>query len=266
MEVMELKRRVLGFLVFAAGIIAAVVIWTAITALFDIPPYLLPSPQDILRRMVRDWRQLASGTGYTLVCVLYGFALSVLVGIPLALLITSSRTTERLLMPLVVMSQTMPKVAIAPILIIWLGFGILPKIAITFLIAFFPIVISTAVGLKSVETDMIDLVRSMGATKIKLLLRVRMPAALPHLFAGLKIGICLAVVGAIVGEFVGSDDGLGYLILISSGSLDGPMTWAALVLLITMGILLFAIVGWVERWVIPWHVSVRTEDAMQFQP
>ena len=141
-------------------------------------------------------------------------------------------------MPVVVMSQTIPKVAIAPILIIWLGFGILPKVAITFLIAVFPIVVSTAVGLKSVETDMIDLVRAMGANQVNLLLRVRMPTALPHMFAGLKIAICLAVVGAIVGEFVGSDNGLGYLILVSAGSLDGPMTWAALVVLVVMGVLL----------------------------
>jgi len=167
-------------------------------------------------------------------------------------------------MPAVVMSQTVPKVAIAPILIIWLGFGMLPKIAITFLIAFFPIVISTAVGLKSVETDMLDLVRSMGSSKLKLLLRVRMPTALPHMFAGLKIAICLAVVGAIVGEFVGSDEGLGYLILVSAGALDGPMTWAALVLLVVMGVLLFATVGWIERLVIPWHVSIRAADSTQY--
>ena len=136
--------------------------------------------------MIRDWSSLVNETGYTLLCVLYGFALSIVVGVPLAMLIVLSRSSERILMPFVVMSQTIPKVAIAPILIIWLGFGMLPKVAITFLIAFFPIVVSTVVGLKSVETDMLDLVRSMGAGRLKLLLRVRMPTALPHMFAGLK--------------------------------------------------------------------------------
>lgn len=245
-------------------LVGFIALWWAFTALFHIPNYLLPSPGEIFWRSVRDWRVLATGSGYTLLCVIYGFILSVVVGVPLALLIVLNRTCERILMPAVVMSQTVPKVAIAPILIIWLGFGMLPKVAITFLIAFFPIVISTAVGLKSVETDMLDLVRSMGSSKLKLLLRVRMPTALPHMFAGLKIAICLAVVGAIVGEFVGSDEGLGYLILTSAGSLDGPMTWAALVLLVVIGVLLFAFIGWVERLIIPWHVSIRTADSIQY--
>jgi NitT/TauT family transport system permease protein len=242
-----------------------IIVWWVLTAAFHIPSYLLPSPGEVFWRGVRDWRALAAGSGYTLLCVIYGFVLSVVVGVPLALLIVLNRTCERILMPAVVMSQTVPKVAIAPILIIWLGFGILPKIAITFLIAFFPIVISTAVGLKSVETDMLDLVRSMGSSRLTLLLRVRMPTALPHMFAGLKIAICLAVVGAIVGEFVGSDAGLGYLILISSGALDGPMTWAALIVLVVIGVLLFAAVGWAERLLIPWHVSIRAADTMQYQ-
>src|SRR5690242_16443384 len=158
------------------------------------------------------------------------------------------------------MSQTIPKVAIAPILVVWLGFGILPKIAIVFLIAFFPIVVSTVVGLKSVESDMIDLLRSMGARTMKIMLRVRGPTALPQMFAGFKIAICLSVVGAIVGEFVGSDKGLGYLLLTATGTLDGPLVWSALIVLIAMGVALFAIVSKIERVVIPWHVSVRAEE------
>jgi len=259
------KSRIYGFVAPIAVTIAIFVLWSLATNNLHISPYLLPSPESILRRMVRDWRTLAQETGYTLISVMLGFAISVLIGVPVALLVVANRSFERVLMPVVVMSQTIPKVAIAPILIIWLGFGILPKVAITFLIAVFPIVVSTAVGLKSVETDMIDLVRSMGANQLNLLLRVRMPTALPHMFAGLKIAICLAVVGAIVGEFVGSDNGLGYLILVSAGSLDGPMTWAALVVLVVMGVLLFAIVGWIEQWVIPWHVSIRATDATQYQ-
>jgi NitT/TauT family transport system permease protein len=261
----KLSRRIFGLVLPLSVFVGILLLWAALIAMLHIPNYLLPSPVEVFFRGVRDWRALATGAGYTLLSVLYGFALSVLIGVPLALLIVLNRTSERILMPIVVTSQTIPKVAIAPILIIWLGFGILPKVAITFLIAFFPIVLSTAVGLKSVETEMLDLVRSMGASPFKLLMRVRVPTALPHLFAGLKIGICLAVVGAIVGEFVGSDNGLGYLILVSSGSLDGPMTWAALIVLVVLGLLLFAMVGWVERYVIPWHVSIRTADGSQSQ-
>ena len=173
--------------------------------------------------------------------------------------------TSSVSMPLIVMSQTIPKVAIAPILVVWLGFGMLPKIAVAFLIAFFPIVVSTVAGLKSVETEMIDLVRSMGSTTSQIMLRVRGPTALPQMFAGFKIAICLSVVGAVVGEFVGSDRGLGYLILISTGNLDGPMTWSALFILVGIGVSLFSIVSKIEHWVIPWHVSVRVEDAAIYQ-
>jgi len=125
--------------------------------------------------------------------------------------------------------------------------------------------VSTVVGLKSVETDMIDLVRSMGARTGKIMLRVRAPSALPQMFAGFKIAVCLAVVGAIVGEFVGSDRGLGYLLLTSTGTLDGSLIWAALLVLIAMGMALFAIVAQIERLVIPWHVSIRVEDAAAYQ-
>jgi len=259
------RNRFMSALMPLAIIVGFVVVWSLTVRIFKISPYLLPSPEEIARRIVTDWRILAVGTGYTLLSVMLGFALSVVIGIPIALMIVLNRSSERILMPIVVMSQTIPKVAIAPILIIWLGFGLLPKIAITFLITFFPVVVSTAVGLKSVELDMLDLVRSMGASRLKLVLRVRMPHALPNIFAGLKIAICLAVVGAIVGEFVGSDDGLGYLLLTSAGSLDGPLTWAALVILVLMGVVLFAVVGTIERMVIPWHVSLRADEIAAFQ-
>jgi len=258
-------RRIAAILMPLAFIAAVVILWSLASRIFKIPSYLLPSPEEIAQRIAKDWRSLVQETGYTLLSVLLGFAMSVVIGVPLALMIVLNRTLERILMPVVVMSQTVPKVAIAPILIIWLGFGLLPKIAITFLITFFPIVVSTAVGLKSVELDMLDLVRSMGAGRLKLVLRVRMPHALPNIFAGLKIAICLAVVGAIVGEFVGSDNGLGYLLLTSAGSLDGPLTWAALIILVAMGVVLFSIVGFIERLVIPWHVSVRGSEIATFQ-
>jgi NitT/TauT family transport system permease protein len=215
--------------------------------------------------VIKEWRALVSHGSYTLMSVLIGFVASVAVGVPLAFAIVLSRRIERVSMPFLVMSQTVPKVAIAPILVVWLGFGILPKIAIVFLISFFPIVVSTVVGLKSVESDMIDLVRSMGAGTSKIMMRVRGPSALPQMFAGFKIAICLAVVGAIVGEFVGSDKGLGYLLLTSTGSLDGTLVWSALFILIAMGVTLFAIVSRLERLLIPWHISIRAEETAAYQ-
>lgn len=249
----------------ALAIVVAVVLWWAVVAVFKIPDYLLPAPQAVVARIIKEWRSLLGHGAYTLLSVLTGFASAVLIGVPIAFAIVLSRSVERITMPFLVMSQTIPKVAIAPILVVWLGFGILPKIAIVFLISFFPIVVSTVVGLKSVETDMIDLVRSMGARTLKIMIRVRGPSALPQMFAGFKIAVCLAVVGAIVGEFVGSDRGLGFLLLTSTGTLDGPLVWAALIVLIAMGVALFAIVSRIERLAIPWHVSMRAEDAAAYQ-
>ncbi len=247
------------------AIIAVLIVWGAVVKMFEIPDYLLPAPQAVAARIVKEWPLLWKHGIYTLLSVLTGFAAGVAIGVPLAFGIVLSRSMERVAMPFLVMSQTIPKVAIAPILVVWLGFGILPKIVIVFLISFFPIVVSTVVGLKSVETEMIDLVRSMGARTGKIMWRVRGPSALPQMFAGFKIAVCLAVVGAIVGEFVGSDRGLGFLLLTSTGTLDGPLVWSALFILIAMGVTLFAIVTKLERLTIPWHVSVRAEEAAAYQ-
>lgn len=247
------------------AIVVVFLAWAAIVKLFAIPDYLLPAPQDVVVRTIKEAPTLWKNGLYTLASVLTGFAAGVMIGVPLAFGIVLSRAMERVTMPFLVMSQTIPKVAIAPILVVWLGFGILPKIAIVFLISFFPIVVSTVVGLKSVETDMIDLVRSMGAGTAKIMLRVRGPTALPQMFAGFKIAVCLSVVGAIVGEFVGSDRGLGFLLLTSTGTLDGSLVWSALFVLIAMGVALFAIVSKLERWAIPWHVSVRAEETALYQ-
>jgi NitT/TauT family transport system permease protein len=246
------------------GFGALLLTWILITTVFKIPDYLLPSPISVVRRASLEWRILLSQTSYTLIEIVAGFLGGILIGIPMAFAVVLSRRVERVVLPMVVASQAIPKVAIAPILVIWLGFGLFPKIVISFLIAFFPVLVSTITGLKSVETEMIDLVRSMGASTTKIMLRVRLPSALPQIFSGLKVAIALAVVGAIVGEFVGSDRGLGYLLLTATGALDGPLVWAALLVLIGLGILLFQIVAAIERVAIRWHVSVRTNDQQTF--
>ena len=235
------------------ALLAALAAWWAIVTIFEIPDYLLPAPQAVAARIVKEWPLLAKHGVYTLLSVLTGFASAVAIGVPLAFAIVLNRSMERVAMPFLVMSQTIPKVAIAPILVVWLGFGILPKIAIVFLISFFPIVVSTVVGLKSVETDMIDLVRSMGARTLKIMLRVRGPSALPQMFAGFKIAVCLAVVGAIVGEFVASQRGLGYVILSAQGTFDTTRVFAAVFMLALLGILLYGSLAWAERRATPWR-------------
>jgi NitT/TauT family transport system permease protein len=256
--------RFINALMPLVGVGALLLVWLFITTVFKIPDYLLPSPVAVVRRVSLEWRILLSQTSYTLIEIVAGFLGGILIGIPMAVAVVLSRPVERIVLPMVVASQAIPKVAIAPILVIWLGFGLFPKIVISFLIAFFPILVSTIAGLKSVETEMIDLVRSMGASTTKIMLRVRLPSALPQIFSGLKVAIALAVVGAIVGEFVGADRGLGYLLLTATGALDGTLVWAALLVLIGLGIFLFQIVAAIERVAIRWHVSVRVNDQQTF--
>lgn len=251
------RRRVANLLLPVLLLGLVIVGWWAAVRVFGIPAYLLPPPEAVAQRMLEDYPTLLRHGGATLSVILLGFGISVAFGVALALAVVLNRTAERMLMPLIVGSQTIPKVAIAPLFVVWLGFGMQPKVAVTFLISFFPVVVSTVAGLKAVENDMLDLVRSMGAGAMKSVLKVRIPTALPQIFAGLKIAITSAVVGAIVAEFVGSDVGLGYLLLTSTATLDGPLVWSALLMLVAIGISLFVAVAQVERLVIPWHVSIR---------
>jgi NitT/TauT family transport system permease protein len=233
--------------------------WELSVRLFSLPAYLLPKPLDVLARIGHDYPTFLHNGWATLQVILIGFGCSALLGVALALVVVLNGWAERVLMPLIVGTQTVPMIAIAPLFVVWLGFGIAPKVLVTFLISFFPVVISTAAGLRAVEPDMIDLVRSMGATGLRVLLKVRIPTALPQMFSGFKIAITSAVIGAIVAEFVGSDSGLGYLLVTSTATMDGPLIWSALLILIVMGVLLFALTAQIERLVIPWHVSVRTK-------
>jgi NitT/TauT family transport system permease protein len=164
---------------------------------------------------------------------------------------------ESYVYPLLVFSQSIPKVAIAPLFVVWFGFGIFPKIISAFLLGFFPVVVSTVMGFKSVEPDMIDLARSMGGSRLQTFFKISLPQALPAIFSGLKVSITLAVVGAVVGEFVGSNSGIGYVLQVANGNFDLPLMFAALVVLSSIGVLLFAAIDVVERLMIPWHASQR---------
>jgi NitT/TauT family transport system permease protein len=223
-------------------IVVLLVIWQVVTVVFSVPRYLLPSPLHV-GEQIADQAYLLTVHGLvTLSEILMGFALSVVVAVPLAVVMTYSRTIERALYPLLVGSQTIPKVALAPLFMVWLGFGLAPKILMTFMIAFFPIVIGAVIGLVTIELELIYVARSMGASNWQLFWKVRLPYALPSLFGGLKVAITLAVVGAIVAEFVGADKGLGYIIQVANGHLETPMLLAAVVIISVIGIALYLIV------------------------
>ena len=193
--------------------------------------------------------------------IIGGFILAVIVGILLAAAIVFVRFIERAIYPWLVVVQVVPKVALGPLLLIWLGFGFFPKVLISFLLAFFPIMIDTMVGMKSVERDAVFLLKSMGAGDWTIFWRLRLPHALPHIFGSLKVAITLATVGAIVGEFIGADKGLGYVLIFANGSMDTTLMFTALTWISVLSLVFYALVAWTEKVALRWHVSQRGEGA-----
>jgi len=240
-------------------VLLLIALWELVIRLFRIPPYLIPAPEAVVKQLVEQWPTLLQQSIPTTLATLGGFAMSIAVGIPLALVIAYSRTVESYVYPLLVFSQSVPKIAIAPLFVVWFGFGIIPKVISAFMLGFFPIVVSTVMGFKSVDPDMLDLARSMKASRLATFMRISLPQALPSIFAGLKVSITLAVVGAVVGEFVGSNSGIGYLLQIANGNFDLPLMFAALTVLSAIGVLLFVAIDVVERLLIPWHASQRLD-------
>ena len=249
---------------YPLGAIAiAIIVWGLVVRTFKIKPYIIPAPETVFFTFIDRFGLLSFHALPTLVETASGLILSIVVGVPLAVAIVSSRSLERALMPLLVGSQCFPKVAIGPILIVWFGWGMLPKILISFFISIFPIVIQTVLGLKSVERDEIDLIRTMSAKPRDVFMKIRVPNALPHFFAGLKISVTLALIGAIVGEFIGADRGLGYLLQYANNELNTPLLFATIVYLIGLGGALFIAVIYLEKLMIPWHVAICEDSPRQ---
>lgn len=234
------------------GAVAAIALWWAVTAVFQVRSFILPTPAQVVQRLADQGGYLLENTWVTLVETIEGFVLATLVGIPLALIVTASRLVERTIYPLLLMLNAVPKVAIAPLLVVWMGFGQLPKVFMVFLVCFFPIVLATAAGLASTPADLVDLARSLQASWWQTLCKIRMPAAVPQLFVGLKVAITLAVIGAVIAEFVGATAGLGYVIVASGASADTALAFAAMILLGVMSVVLFYALAAVERRLLPW--------------
>ena len=239
-------------LVPAATLLGALAVWEAATRALHVPRFVMPAPSEILAEGW-DWRYRFIGhTWVTLYETLGGFALSIAVGVPLAVLVVYSPVLRNALYPLIVLAQSVPKIAIAPVLLLVLGYGEMPKVVVAFLVAFFPVVVDTATGLAATPPELLDLSRSYRASAFKTFLKVRMPMALPFFFAGAKVAITLAVIGAVVAEFVGSDKGLGYVILSATSYWKTELAFSSMILLSLMAIALFGAVALVERLVCPW--------------
>lgn len=238
-----------------AGLIGILSLWELIVRLFDVSSYILPAPTLIIQSLfegLRD-RTLLDHAWTTLVEVLMGFSAGSLVGIVAALTVARWRIVERTLSPLIVAVQAVPKVALAPLLLTWFGFGLPSKIVLTALMAFFPVFINLIVGLKSADDERLDLMRSLRASQFETFKTVRFPSALPYLFAGLDVAIILAIIGAVVSEFVGSEAGLGYLILVFNTNLHVAGSFAAMAVLAAMGLGLSLIVHTIRDRVIHWQ-------------
>ncbi|MEU8569556.1 ABC transporter permease [Streptomyces pathocidini] len=232
-------------------------VWWAISAAELIEPYLVPSPGATLDVMAEKSGYIIEHSWVTTYETLLGFVIAVAVGVLAAVVMVYSSTVEKTLYPVLLFAQVVPKIAIAPLFVVWLGFGIGPKILIAVLIAFFPVVISMVTGLKAVDPEMIQLSQTMGASPLQTFVKIRFPASFPHLFSGLKVAVTLAVTGAVVGEFVGANEGLGYVILQANGNLDTPMLFAGLLVMSLIGVVLFVLVEVAEKLLLPWHASRR---------
>jgi ABC-type nitrate/sulfonate/bicarbonate transport system permease component len=240
-------------------ILLLLVAWQVLTWLMKVPKWLLPSPWQIVVAGVEARELLGPHTWQTLKETWVGLGLAVTVGLGLALVIDFSSLLRRTVYPLLVASQTVPILALAPLLIIWFGYGILPKVVVVALVCFFPIVVSTADGLRVADPELIALLRAMGASRRQIFLKVRVPGALPSFFSGFKIAVTYSVVGAVIGEWVGASRGLGIFMIRSSKNFLTDRVFAAIAVTSLLSIVMFAAVMLLERSLLPWYYARRDE-------
>jgi len=250
-----MSKRVANFVFPLAGTAIILLLWHYYVVLFRVPVVVLPTPMQVLQAIVEDSKALAEEGWITALECLYGFALAMAVGIPIAVTMTYSRIANQMFYPLLVASQSIPKVAIAPILLVWFGTGIKSKLAMAFVIAFFPVVVDTATGLRSTSPELLELARSLQCSRLQTFFKIQLPSALPSIFSGAKIAVTLSVIGAVIGEFIGSNEGLGNLLLTANSQLNSPLVWAALVVLSLLGVILYGLVVLAEKLLMPWAVD-----------
>lgn len=221
------------------------------------PPYVLPAPSMIVARIGDTADLMVSHAVITSAEIILGFVLAVVIGVALAAMIVFVRTIDKAFYPWLVVVQVIPKVALGPLLVVWLGFGFLPKVLLAFLLSFFPVMISAMVGLRSIDNDSLFLLRSMGANPIKIFRHLQLPSALPGIFGSMKVAITLATVGAIVGEFIGANEGLGYVLVTANGVLDTTLIFVALTWISVLALVFYGLISLFEQMLVSWHVSHR---------
>lgn len=242
-------NRAREFLVVLASLVAIVVVWQLVILVFGVEPFTLPGPVSVAKTLNESFSVLKPAWTTTIEETLLGFAIAAASGIALAAAIAASKTVERLLYPMLVVLNAVPKIALAPVFIAWFGLESTPRVLMAALLAVFPIVVSTVVGLVGIDDGLLLLGRSTDAGRLRIFRIIRLPAALPGIFGGLKVGITLALTGAVVGELVGGNTGLGYIITTAQGNLQLPLAFAAIVLLAVTGVVFFYVLEAVEKFV-----------------
>ncbi len=255
------RQRSAAYLYPIIATVILFIVWEVATRYGNISPLILPPPSQIMATAAAKFPVLLKMSVVTSYEFVLGFLLAAAIGLPLGAIIVYARPVELTFYPLLVAFQTIPKAAIAPVLIVWLGTGITSKILIAFAISFFPIVVDTIIGLRSTQPETMYVVRAMGGTQFQVFWHVRLPNALPAIFGGLKVASTLAVIGAIVGEFVSSDSGIGYLLLVANGELDTRLVFACVLVLTVLGLVFFFMIDALEKIFVRWHVSARQADA-----
>ena len=239
---------------YTLGVVAHLLVllaWYLFVHLGDVPKYVMPSPVDTIKALFVSDYGWWTNTAVTATEIFGGYAMALGVGVVLALLFTWSKTLESLMLPLLVTLNMIPKVALGPLLIVWFKYGVFPNTMMAFSIAVFPILLTTARGLREIEPDLLDLVRSLHGSRWQLFTKIQLPGALPYVFAGMKVAAILAVAGAIVGEFLSSDRGLGYLMLQVQVTLDTPAMFMAVIVITLLGMALYGLVLLLERLLVP---------------
>jgi len=228
-------------------VLILIILWQVLTRAFDVPKFLLPAPSDVARLMVDEWPLIQMHSIATIGSIISGYATAVLFALAISALMIRFPLVERLIMPIFVGLQSVPKIAIAPLILVWVGAGVGSKILVVTSIAFFPIVINTMAGFKEVDRGLADVFRSVDASERQMFFRLRLPYAMPYIFAGLRIATTLAVLGAIVAEWLAASNGIGYLVLSGSFNFNTARSFAAIIALAVIGTAFFALMSWVER-------------------
>ena len=254
----EVGSGIKEYYVAIVSFLLLIIFWELAVHIFDIPDYLLPAPWVILKSLKADIFLFAPHIQMTLIEIVVGYLLAVILSILLALGVTYSKFLEKLIYPYLLTFQTVPKIAIAPIFIIWFGIGLMPRLIIVLLITFFSITINTIAGFRAMSREYSELMKSVAATEIQTFVKIRFPYALPYIFSGLKIGATNAVIGAIIAEWIASGAGIGYILNIANSELRTDRAFAAILLLVIIGIFFFLLIAFLEK-KLSWQESEVSE-------